>query len=262
MRKAGGDKGGKYVNYLLSGRKKSTPDKRFTKGVKWNTEEEKDDTQVEEDALGDEEAPDVSALASFGHGATNRHTQNPNKELCKIDAVHVISYKKSKTVATPVQHPTDYGIQCQAEIDSHADTICCGKTFRVIKQTECIADVSGFHDNFGVLKEIPIATCCTAIDHPDRQETLIVVCHESLYFGNGMEDLLINPNQLRANGLVVDTCPKQFLGGQLMHGIYVPNNDLFILFCLHGCISYFSSRLPTDDKLATCRRITLSSKTP
>jgi hypothetical protein len=120
-----------------------------------------------------------------------------------------------------------------------------------------------FHDYFGVLNEISITTCCTAIDHPDLQEMLIVVCHESLYFRNGMEDSFINPNQLRANGLVVDTCPRQFLGHQLMHGIYyVPDDDFFILFCLHGCISFFSSLLPTDDELATCLRITLSSKTP
>jgi hypothetical protein len=46
-----------------------------------------------------------------------------------------------------------------------------------------IADVTGFHDDFGILKEIPIATCCTAINHSALQETLILVCHKSLYFG-------------------------------------------------------------------------------
>jgi hypothetical protein len=65
------------------------------------------------------------------------------------------------------------------------------------EQMERIADVTGFqHDDLGILKEIPIATCCAAIDHPELQETLILVCHESLYFGNGMEDSLISPNQL------------------------------------------------------------------
>jgi hypothetical protein len=65
------------------------------------------------------------------------------------------------------------------------------------EQMERIADVTGFqHDDLGILKEIPIATCCAAIDHPELQETLIRVCHESLYFGNGMEDSLISPNQL------------------------------------------------------------------
>jgi hypothetical protein len=47
--------------------------------------------------------------------------------------MHIVSYVLiSKMVAITVQHLIDYGIQCQAEIDSCADTICC--TF---------ADVSG-----------------------------------------------------------------------------------------------------------------------
>ena len=45
-----------------------------------------------------------------------------------------------------------------------------------------------------------------------------------------------------------------------MHGIYVPDEDIFIPFQMHGCISYFASRLPTDEELATCRCITFTSE--
>jgi hypothetical protein len=47
-----------------------------------------------------------------------------------------------------------------------------------------------------------------------------------------------------------------------MHGIYDPHHDdIFIVpFRMHGCISYFASRLPTDEELATCRRITFTSE--
>jgi hypothetical protein len=75
-----------------------------------------------------------------------------------------------------------------------------------------------------------------------------------------MDDSLISPNQLRANGLLVDTCPKQFSGGKSMHVIFIPNKDIFIPFRMHGCISYFASGLPTNAELATCcRRITSTS---
>jgi len=50
-----------------------------------------------------------------------------------------------------------------------------------------------------------------------------------------MEESLINLNQLCANGLVVDMCPKQYS----LHGIYHEEDDLFILFCMYGCTSYF-----------------------
>jgi hypothetical protein len=205
-----------------------------SKGVKRDTP----DGQNEElhvtfsDDNADNNSPeDKSASAAFRRNATNQHLDNPNKKSRKQGALHVVSYKILKTVATPVATPMDYGIQCRAEIDSRADTICCGKTFWMTEeQTEQIADVTGFHDDLGILKEIPITTCCTAINHPQLQETLILVCHESLYFGNGMEDSLISLNQLGAHGLVVDTCPKQFLGGQSMHDIYVPDKDLFLPF--------------------------------
>jgi hypothetical protein len=130
----------------------------------------------------------------------------------------------------------------------------------MIEQSQRVATVSGFHGDLGAVNDVPIANCCTAIDLPDLQETLIVVCNEALYFGAGMEDSLISPNQLRANGLIVDTCPKQFSGGKSMHGIYVPDEDIFIPFRMHGCISYFASRLPTDEELATCRRVTFTSE--
>ena len=38
-----------------------------------------------------------------------------------------------------------------------------------------------------------------------------------------------------------------------MHGIYDPHEDVFIPFKMHGCISYFASRLPTDEELASCQ---------
>jgi len=68
-----------------------------------------------------------------------------------------------------------------------------------------------------------------AIDHPGLQETIIGVFYECLYFGDQMEDLLINPNQLCANRLIVDTCPKQFSIGKSLHGIYNAKEDFFYL---------------------------------
>jgi hypothetical protein len=130
----------------------------------------------------------------------------------------------------------------------------------MIEQSPHVATVSGFHGDLGAVNDVPITDCCTAINLPDLQETLIVVCNEALYFGKGLEDSLISPNQLRANGVIVDTCPKQFSGWKSMHGIYVPDADIFIPFQIHSCISYFASCLPTDEELTTCRRITFTSE--
>jgi hypothetical protein len=53
-----------------------------------------------------------------------------------------------------------------------------------------------------------------------------------------MEESLLNPNQMRSHhGVVVDTCPKQFSNGKLMHGIYVTKDDLFL--CIADAWNHF-----------------------
>jgi len=77
-----------------------------------------------------------------------------------------------------------------------------------------------------------------------------------------MEDSLIYPNQIWANGLVVDTWPKQFSNGKSMHGIYNPDDNFFLLFCMHGCISYFSSWIPSKEEINTSRHVVFTSEKP
>jgi len=154
-----------------------------------------------------------------------------------------------------VKHPSNYKKLCWVEVVSHADTCCTGATFQLIADTGHTANVKGFHGDLGKLEGIPIGTCYTAIDHPVLQETIIEVFHQCLYFGSQMEESLINPNQLQANGLVVDTCPKQYSGGKSLHGIYCEEEDMMIPFCMHGCISYFALHLPTQAEINDCWKI-------
>lgn len=63
--------------------------------------------------------------------------------------------------------------------------------------------------------------------------------------------------QLRHNGLRVDQTPRQY-DSNSNHGISFPKDEdhtLFIPFHFHGCISYSSSRLPTDSELERCHYI-------
>ena len=77
-----------------------------------------------------------------------------------------------------------------------------------------------------------------------RGETYILVYGQSLFFGEALEVSLVPPNQLRANGLVVDDVPKQSTKGKSLHGIYVPEKDLTIPFSMRGMMSYIPVRLP------------------
>ncbi|MGH3054118.1 MAG: hypothetical protein ACRDL7_03970, partial [Gaiellaceae bacterium] len=163
------------------------------------------------------------------------------------------------TSASKYKESENYALRARFECDSRADTICAGATFKLIELSGQVCDVGGFHQSFQTLSDVPIATVATAYDDTNLQETLILVFPQSLYFGSSMENSLLCPNQLRANGIVVDTCPRQYTKGESLHGIYSSNDDIFFPFSMHGCISYLPSRLPTDDELKTCQHIYLTS---
>ena len=67
-----------------------------------------------------------------------------------------------------------------------------------------------------------------------------------------MEHSLLSPNQLWVNGLVVDTCPRQFSMGESIHGIFDPTEDIYFQFWMHGCISFLPMWLSTNGELEEC----------
>mmetsp|Transcript_163 Transcript_163/g.260 ORF Transcript_163/g.260 Transcript_163/m.260 type:complete len:281 (-) Transcript_163:159-1001(-) len=74
-----------------------------------------------------------------------------------------------------------------------------------------------------------------------------------------MEHSFINPNQLHDFGIRVDSTRAQY-DSNSCHAIIVPEEDINIPLCLHGCISYFPTCLPTSQELQDCRYIELSSE--
>ncbi|MGH7974081.1 MAG: hypothetical protein ACREBR_01045, partial [bacterium] len=202
----------------------------------------------------EEEQEESSASSQFGREGRDRSLQGSKKQR-KQKSFASTQRRVAGTVSSRYESPSDYDLRARMECDSRADTVCAGATFVPMELTGKVCDVRGFHDSFNNLKDIPVATTATAYDHEGLQETLILVVHESLYFGTSMEHSLISPNQLRSNNLVVDTCPRQYSQGSSLHGIYSSEDDVFLPFEMHGCISYLPTRLPTTDELGRCRYI-------
>jgi hypothetical protein len=154
----------------------------------------------------------------------------------------------------------DYLAHSRIEVNLRADTVCAGKCFILHEATDETAEVSGFHDSLGSLTDIPIGTTCMAWDAP-WQQTYILAFPQSLFFGDKLENSLMPPNQLLANGLIVDECPKQFSNGQSLHGIRVPDDDITIPFHMYGTISCINgNRLPTQEELDKCQWIYMMSE--
>ena len=66
------------------------------------------------------------------------------------------------------------------------------------------------------------------------------------------------PNQLRAFGLSVCDTPQQF-DADSPHDISFPDSKLRIPLKMEGVVSYFPSRGPTNDEIANCTRLEMTS---
>jgi hypothetical protein len=91
----------------------------------------------------------------------------------------------------------DFSGRFRLEVDSRADTTCCGKRFVPISEIDQVCDVAGFHPTMKPIKDVPIRTCACAFDGPNSK-TLILVIGQALYCGVEMEHSLLSPNQVRA----------------------------------------------------------------
>ena len=154
-----------------------------------------------------------------------------------------------------------FGDDSRCEMDSHADTTVCGANFVNIGSTGETVEVSPFSTEYESIPDIPIASCATAYDCPRTGETIILVFNEAMYFGSRMGTSLLCPNQIRDFGHGVHDIPRQFELTST-HSIdikeYGADTDDNIALKLNGVISYFDSRLPTDQELLECRRIIMT----
>ena len=194
-----------------------------------------------------------AASSQFGKEGNRSLNNSSRKQGAVVSGERFISSTRTNRSAPRY----DYDKRARAEIDSRADTVCAGSTFKLLEESSQYCVVSGFHSDMAPMQNIPVATVATAYDDPVTQETYVLVFFEALYFGDTMEHSLVSPMQLRHNGLRVDQTPRQY-DANSNHGITFPKDDehdLFIPFHLHGCISYFSSRLPTDSEMERCRYV-------
>jgi hypothetical protein len=112
------------------------------------------------------------------------------------------------------------------------------------------------------MQDIPILQAGTAYDDPYTEETFILVINQGLYFGDNLPNSLINPNQMRANGLEVDDVPKHLLRdpSKSTHSIYIPEHDIRLPLAMRGVISYVTIRKPTIQEMESCKWINLTAE--
>jgi len=148
------------------------------------------------------------------------------------------------------------------ELDSHADTCVAGANCIVLEETAQSVNVSAFTDSHQTLENLSIVTAATAYDDEATGTTYILIFGQALYLGDQMKNSLICPNQLRANGLTVDDCPKHLAprNQPSSHSLHAPMEDLTIPLKLKGVTSFFSTRTLTVQEVETCKWVYMSDE--
>ena len=146
--------------------------------------------------------------------------------------------------------------ETRTELDSHADTSCGGSNTVLLGPTQQTVKVSAFAPGYGS-KEYPIGTVGTVWTDPLSGVSYLLIIHQAIYLGNELKHSLLNPNQMRANGLQVDECPKQF-DETSTHSNISDDPKISIPMSLARVISYFYSRKPTQDDLENLEQIVLT----
>jgi hypothetical protein len=144
------------------------------------------------------------------------------------------------------------------EMDTHADTCVLGSNFILLSRTGRICDVYPYSDAYDAIKDIPIVTGATATQDEQTGEVFILVIHEGLWYGDRLSHSLINPNQLRFNGIEVQDNP---FDSKRMK-IHDPSTDVSVPLYSSGTTIFANTRTPSHYELNTCTHVILTSDSP
>ena len=185
-----------------------------------------------------------------------RPDRKPVRYIQRIITSERRASSSTRTVSS-IKLSADEIVPGRMEIDNHADTTVLGHNCIVMSYTCRECDIAPYSDEYDALKSIPVVTGATAWTHPATGETIILIIHEALWFGDRLDHSLINPNQLRHFGLDVEDNP--YRSGM---GIRFDDELDGIPFTSEGATILFDTRTPTSDELETCRHVQLTSQHP
>jgi hypothetical protein len=143
------------------------------------------------------------------------------------------------------------------EMDTHADTCVFGKNFVVLHYTGRECDVLPYSSSaYDAVTGVSTVSGATAWTHQNTGETFILVIHEGLWMPDSVDHSLINPNELRAFGSVIQDNSFDLTGMALKD----PEACVSIPMSLSSAVIGFETRTPTQDELDHCQHLVLSSQ--
>jgi len=130
------------------------------------------------------------------------------------------------------------------ELDSHADTVCVGANCCIIEYMQEMVNVEPYHPQYKAMQNVSIVQAASAYDDPETGVTYILGFNQALDFTQSLPLTLVNPNQMRMNGIVVDDVLKHLAPNptEASHSIFVPEHNLRIKLQMRGVLSVWPGR--------------------
>jgi len=168
-------------------------------------------------------------------------------------------HQNNKTIAQ-VNRNDQMTFFANCELDLHADTSVAGANFRILEYTNPTCSITPFANSYKKKENVPIVKAATAYDDENTGTTYILILGKALYFGANVDASLLCPNQMRANGIIVDNLPIHLSYDKTStHSITFPEEGISIPLCLNGCFSSIPTRTPSQHEIDTCKWLVLTS---
>ena len=191
---------------------------------------------------------------------TKQSTVTFSKVLHTVVAANIttnrrVASMRKKPMSSRMNNDSSRPTYGRMEFDSHADTIVLGNNAIILQYTSRECDVSPYSDSYEPIRNVPIVQGPTSITSATTGETLILVFNGAIWMGDHLDHSLLNPNQLRHYGIVVQDNPYDNTALHL-----ASHDDEFVMpMAAYGTTIYFDSRTPTDYELQKSPHIILSS---
>ena len=139
---------------------------------------------------------------------------------------------------------------CILGIDTHADSSCAGKHFRILEFVSGKSfTVKPFLDTYEAKTDISLVNGVVAADTADGNGYILEL-NNFLDFTDTMNDSILVPMQARQNGIVVDDVPKEMCHyGVSTQSIFIPQQNFSLPIEYKGPIPFIRIRYPTDSDL-------------
>ena len=144
------------------------------------------------------------------------------------------------------------------ELDLHANPTVLGRNCIVLQYTGRECDVSPYTDEYEAIKSVPIVQRATAWTDQESGRTFILILNESLWMADQLENSLVNQNQLRYFGTIVEDNPF----ADALMCIKSDDSEFSMRLEVDGTNVFADTRTPTPRELEECPRIVLSSPQP